>query len=48
MKDIITNINEIVGAALIVAGVYQFNESLGIIISGCLLIAGSYFYSRRN
>lgn len=47
MKDIITSIIEFIGAVLIIAGVYQFNESLGIISSGILLIAGSYFYSRR-
>ena len=46
MKDIITTRTEILGASLIIYGVYTFNISLAFIVAGMFLIVGSYLVSR--
>tara|TARA_R100001163_G_scaffold61269_1_gene51132 strand:+ start:2091 stop:2231 length:141 start_codon:yes stop_codon:yes gene_type:complete len=46
MKNVITTIVEVVGASLIIYGVYTFNISLAFIVAGMFLIVGSYLVSR--
>jgi|TARA_B100001939_G_scaffold199053_1_gene171138 hypothetical protein len=46
MKNVITTIVEVVGASLIIYGVYTFNISLAFIVAGVFLIVGSYLVSR--
>lgn len=46
MKNVITTIVEVVGASLIIYGVYTFNISLAFIVAGMFLIVGSYLISR--
>ena len=46
MKDIITTAVEVLGAGLIIYGVYTFNISLAFIVAGMFLIVGSYLVSR--
>lgn len=48
MRDNITTIIEIIGAVLMTAGIWQFDERIGMIFAGFALIAGSYFYAGRN
>ena len=45
MKDIITTAVEVLGAGLIIYGVYTLNVSLAFIIAGAFLIVGSYLFS---
>ena len=46
MKNYITTLIEVIGASLIIYGVYTINVSLGIIIAGIFLIIGSYLTVR--
>ena len=46
MKNVITTIVEVIGASLIIYGVYTFNISLAFIVAGMFLIVGSYLVSR--
>lgn len=46
MKNVITTTVEVVGASLIIYGVYTFNISLAFIVAGMFLIVGSYLVSR--
>ena len=42
MINVITTIVEVLGASLIIYGVYTFNTSLAFIVAGAFLIVGSY------
>jgi hypothetical protein len=46
MKEVITTTIEVLGAGLIIYGVYQFNANFAYIVGGAFLIAGSYLASR--
>jgi len=46
MISVITTIVEVLGASLIIYGVYTFNTSLAFIVAGAFLIVGSYLVSR--
>ncbi len=46
MINYITTMLEVVGAGLIIYGVYTFNTSLAFIVAGAFLIVGSYLVSR--
>jgi hypothetical protein len=46
MKNYITTLIEVVGAGLIIYGVYTMNVSLALIIAGAFLITGSYLAVR--
>ena len=46
MKNVITTTVEVVGASLIIYGVYTINISLAFIVAGMFLIVGSYLVSR--
>ena len=47
MSDLITTIVELVGAALIVAGVAMFNIPAALIVAGVLTICASYLVADR-
>ena len=42
MSDLFTTIVELIGAALIVAGVAMFNIPAALIVAGVLMICASY------
>ena len=46
MKNYITTLIEVLGAGLIIYGVYTINISFAIIIAGIFLIVGSYLTVR--
>ena len=46
MKNYITTLAEVLGAGLIIYGVYTINVSLALIIAGAFLITGSYLTIR--
>ena len=46
MINYITTILEVVGAGLIIYGVYTFNVSLAYVVAGAFLIVGSYLINR--
>lgn len=46
MKNYITTLIELVGATLIIYGVYTINVSVAFIIAGAFLIIGSYLQVR--
>ena len=46
MRNYITTLIEVVGAGLIIYGVYTMNVSLALIIAGAFLITGSYLTIR--
>ena len=46
MKNIITTLIEVVGASLIIYGVYTINVSLAFIVAGAFMILGSYLTVR--
>jgi len=46
MKNIITTLTEILGASLIIYGVYTFNVGLALIVAGAFMIIGSYLVTR--
>lgn len=46
MKNYITTLAEVMGAGLIIYGVYTINVSLALIIAGAFLIIGSYLTIR--
>ena len=46
MKNYITTLIEVIGASLIIYGVYTINVSFGIIIAGIFFIIGSYLTVR--
>ncbi len=45
-KDIMTTLAEVIGASLIIYGVYNINASLGIVTAGIFLLVGSYLISK--
>lgn len=47
MRNILTTILEILGAAAIVAGVWLFSIPIALIIGGVILIGFSYLVVRR-
>ena len=42
MKNYITTLAEVIGAGLIIYGVYTINVSLAFIVAGAVMILGSY------
>lgn len=46
MKNYITTLAEVIGAGLIIYGVYTINVSLAFIVAGAFLIIGSYLTIR--
>ncbi len=46
MKNYITTMLEVVGAGLIIYGVYTINVSLALIVAGAFMILGSYLTIR--
>jgi len=46
MKNYITTLAEVLGAGLIIYGVYTINVSLAFIVAGVFLILGSYLTVR--
>ena len=46
MKNYITTLAEVIGAGLIIYGVYTINESLAFIVAGAFMILGSYLTVR--
>ncbi len=46
MKNYITTLAEVIGAGLIIYGVYTINVSLALIVAGAFLIIGSYLTIR--
>jgi len=46
MINRITTLTEVIGAGLIIYGVYTINTSLALIVAGVFLIAGSYLVTR--
>ena len=46
MKNYITTLAEVIGAGLIIYGVYTFNVSLAYVVAGAFLIVGSYLINR--
>ena len=46
MKNYITTLAEVIGAGLIIYGVYTINVSLALIVAGAFLILGSYLTIR--
>ena len=46
MKNYITTLAEVIGAGLIIYGVYTINVSLALIVAGSFLIIGSYLAVR--
>ena len=46
MINLITTIVEVLGASLIIYGVYTFNQSFAYVVAGAFLIAGSYLFNQ--
>jgi|TARA_Y100000361_G_C11016534_1_gene267174 hypothetical protein len=46
MKNYITTLAEVIGAGLIIYGVYTINVSLAFIVAGAFMILGSYLTIR--
>ena len=46
MKNYITTLAEVLGAGLIIYGVYTINVSLAFIVAGAFMILGSYLTVR--
>ena len=46
MKNYITTLAEVIGAGLIIYGVYSISVSLALIIAGAFLFIGSYLAVR--
>ena len=46
MKNYITTLAEVIGAGLIIYGVYAINVSLAFIVAGAFMILGSYLTVR--
>ena len=46
MKNYITTLAEVMGAGLIIYGVYTINVSLAFIVAGTFMILGSYLTVR--
>jgi hypothetical protein len=46
MKNYITTLAEVMGAGLIIYGVYTINVSLAFIVAGAFMILGSYLTIR--
>ena len=46
MKNYITTLSEVIGAGLIIYGVYTINVSLAFIVAGAFMILGSYLTIR--
>ena len=46
MKNYITTLAEVIGAGLIIYGVYTINVSLALVVAGAFLIIGSYLTIR--
>ncbi len=46
MKNYITTLAEVIGAGLIIYGVYTINVSLALIVAGAFMILGSYLTVR--
>ena len=46
MKNYITTLAEVIGAGLIIYGVYTINVSLAVIVAGAFMILGSYLTVR--
>ena len=46
MKNYITTLAEVMGAGLIIYGVYTVNVSLAYIVGGAFIILGSYLQAR--
>jgi len=46
MKNYITTLAEVIGAGLIIYGVYTINVSLAFIFDGAFMILGSYLTVR--
>ena len=46
MKNYITTLAEVIGAGLIIYGVYTINVSLAFIVAGAFMILGSYLTVR--
>jgi hypothetical protein len=46
MKNYITTLAEVIGAGLIIYGVYTINVSLALIVAGAFMILGSYLTIR--
>ena len=46
MKNYITTLAEVIGAGLIIYGVYTIDVSLALIVAGAFLIIGSYLTIR--
>ena len=46
MKNCITTLAEVIGAGLIIYGVYTINVSLAFIVAGAFMILGSYLTVR--
>jgi hypothetical protein len=46
MKNYITTLTEVLGAGLIIYGVYTLNTSLAFIVAGAFMILGSYLTVR--
>ena len=46
MKNYITTLAEVMGAGLIIYGVYTINVSLAFIVAGAFIILGSYLTVR--
>jgi len=46
MKNYITTLTEVIGAGLIIYGVYTINVSLALIVAGAFMILGSYLTIR--
>jgi len=45
-KEIMTTVTEVIGAGLIIYGVYTFSIGLSFVVAGMFLIVGSYLTSR--
>ena len=46
MKNYITTLAEVIGAGLIIYGVYTINVSFAFIVAGAFMILGSYLTIR--
>ena len=46
MKNYITTLAEVIGAGLIIYGVYTINVSFALIVAGAFMILGSYLTIR--
>ena len=46
MKNYITTLAEVIGAGLIIYGVYTIDVSLALIVAGAFMILGSYLTIR--